>query len=82
MTGAGEFEPRFGDVLEDVLGWGVEYGDDDGPATVEGWDSLAQIRLVHALETAFDVRLPDAALLEEQTVGSLRRLVLGERPAA
>jgi acyl carrier protein len=44
---------------------------------VDGWDSLAQIRLVHELESRFDVRLPDAALLEQQTVGSLKALVLG-----
>ena len=31
---------------------------------------------MHALETRFDVRLPDAALLEEQSVGSLKTLVL------
>jgi acyl carrier protein len=69
------FERRFAEVIEDVLGWG-DYDDSDGPATIEGWNSLAQIRLVNALETAFDVRLPDAALLEEQTVGSLKQLVV------
>jgi acyl carrier protein len=71
----GAFDRRFADVFEDVLGWG-DYEDSDGPATIEGWNSLAQIRLVNALETAFGIRLPDTALLEEQTVGSLKRLVL------
>jgi len=75
MSSQTDFDRAFHDVLEDVLGWGVEYTDADSPATVEGWDSLAQIRLVNALETAFSVRLPDSALLEEQTVGSLRQLV-------
>lgn len=75
MSSQVEFDRLFHDVLEDVLGWGATYGDADGPATVEGWDSLAQIRLVNALETAFGVRLPDSALLEEQTVGSLKHLV-------
>lgn len=75
MSGSTSLDGIFQDVLEDILGWGASYADSDGPATVAGWDSLAQIRLVHALETAFDVRLPDAALLEEQTVGSLKRLV-------
>lgn len=71
-----EFERDFRAVFEDVFGWGVELLDADGPATVEEWDSLAQIRLVHELETRFGVRLPDSALLEEQSVGSLRALVL------
>jgi acyl carrier protein len=75
VSSQAQFDRVFHDVLEDVLGWGVVYTDADGPTTVEGWDSLAQIRLVNALETAFDVRLPDSALLEEQTVGSLKELV-------
>jgi acyl carrier protein len=70
-----EFDGTFNDVLEDILGWGLELGDDDGPGTIEEWDSLAQVRLVHALETSFGVRLPDAALLEMQTVASLKQLV-------
>jgi acyl carrier protein len=75
MTADARFEEEFREAFEEVLGWGVEVGDDDGPGTVDGWDSLAHIRLVHELETRFDVRLPDEALLEQQSVGSLRRLV-------
>jgi acyl carrier protein len=81
MSSEASFDAAFQDILEDVLGWGSTYADDDGPATVADWDSLAQIRLVHALETRFEVRLPDNALLEEQTVGSLKQLV-GERRVA
>ena len=72
---AQEFDVTFRDVLEDVLGWDLELGEDDGPGTIEEWDSLAQVRLVHMLETRFGVRLPDEALLEEQTVASLKQLV-------
>ena len=75
-----DFDVTFHDVLEDIFGWDLELGDDDGPGSVEEWDSLAQVRLVHMLETRFGVRLPDAALLEEQTVSSLKRLV-GEQLA-
>jgi acyl carrier protein len=70
------FERTFDEVLEEILGWDLELEDDDSPQTVQGWDSLAQIRLVHELETRFGVRLPDEALLEEQSVGSLKALVL------
>jgi len=72
---AQEFDVTFRDVLEDVLGWDLELGEDDGPGTIEEWDSLAQVRLVHMLETRFGVRLPDEALLEEQTVASLKQFV-------
>jgi len=75
MIGSYAFDRAFRDVLEDVLGWQLELSDDDGPATVEAWSSLSQIRLVHALETRFEVRLPDSALLEQQTVGSLKAVV-------
>jgi acyl carrier protein len=71
-----QFERDFQSVFEDVFGWGIEIGDQDGPATIEEWDSLAQIRLVHELESRFGVRLPDTALLEEQSMGSLKALVL------
>lgn len=76
MSAPTAFDRIFADILEDVLGWGTTYADSDGPNTLEAWDSLSQIRLVNALETAFAVRLPDAALLEPQTVGSLKRLVV------
>jgi acyl carrier protein len=71
-----KLEQGFQAVFEDIFGWGIEISEDDGPATIEGWDSLAQIRLVHELEGRFGVRLPDEALLEEQSVGSLKALVI------
>ena len=70
------FDTAFAEVFEDIFGWDVELTEDDSPATIETWDSLVHIRLVHALETRFDVRLPDSALLEVQTMGSLKRLTL------
>ena len=75
MSTTQDFDTQFNEVLEDVLGWDVEVRDEDGPGTVDGWDSLSHVRLVHALETRFDVRLPDDALLGEQTAASLRQLV-------
>lgn len=76
MNADDRLQRTFEEVFEEVLGWGVEVGDDDSPSTVDGWDSLAQIRIVHELETRFDVRLPDEALLEAQSVGALKQLVL------
>lgn len=74
MSGT-DFDAAFEDVLQDVLGWDVTFDDHDGPHTLEVWDSLMQVRLVHELETRFGVSLPDEALLGEQSVGSLRALV-------
>ncbi len=75
MSVAQDFDRIFDEVLEDILGWDLAIGDDDGSGTVEGWDSLSHVRLIHALETRFAIRLPDAALLDEPTAGSLKRLV-------
>lgn len=75
MIEDGQFDSTFREVFEDVLGWGIEISDEDRPGTLAGWDSLANIRIVHELETRFSVRLPDDALLEEQSVGSLKTLV-------
>jgi acyl carrier protein len=82
MTEDSRFERIFREAFEEVLGWDIEISDEDRPGTIDGWDSLAQIRIVHELETRFAVRLPDEALLEEQSVASLRRLVLDGAPAA
>jgi acyl carrier protein len=82
MTDAEQLDRIFTEVFEEVLGWDVQVEDDDRPSTVEGWDSLAQIRIVHELETRFGVRLPDDALLEEQSVSALKQLVLDSAAAA
>jgi acyl carrier protein len=70
-----DFDQAFADVLEEILGWDIGLSDHDGPGTVEGWDSLSHVRVIHALESRFDVRLPDEALLGEQTAGSLKQLI-------
>jgi acyl carrier protein len=75
MSATKDFDQSFDEVLEDILGWDLDIGDGDGPGTVDGWDSLSHVRLIHALETRFAVRLPDDALLGEQTAGSLKQLV-------
>ena len=35
-----EFDSAYGAVLEDILGWGLELREEDGPGTLEAWDSV------------------------------------------
>ncbi|EFC84739.1 acyl carrier protein [Parafrankia sp. EUN1f] len=42
---------------------------------VPGWDSLAHINLIYALETEFDVRIPDERLASFSNVGELRACI-------
>ncbi len=70
------FDTAFNEIFEDVLGGPAQVHDEDSPRTIEGWGSLAHIRLLNELESRFGVRLPDEALFDEQNVGSLKRMVL------
>lgn len=49
--------------------------DEDSPATVESWDSLAHINLVLSLEAEFDVSLPTDEAVEMLSVGSIRTIL-------
>jgi acyl carrier protein len=62
------------DVFRDV------FGDDDLVVTdettsndVPGWDSLANINLLFALEESFAVHFPDEVFSDFRNVGDLRR---------
>jgi acyl carrier protein len=61
----------------------VDVGDlaeDSSPDTVEQWDSLAAMRLVAAIEEAFDVRLSTTEIMKMRSIG-IARSVLANKGA-
>lgn len=48
---------------------------DDGPLTVRGWDSLGSLRLLLALEDAFDVSIAPEEMVRVRSVRDLEALV-------
>ncbi|MBB5953682.1 acyl carrier protein [Saccharothrix tamanrassetensis] len=67
---------RLREILVDLLDLDRELADTDGRHTVEDWNSLAHVRIVHALETEFAVRLPDWVLTADRiTVAELAKLI-------
>jgi len=45
------------------------------PADVPGWDSLAQVNVVFAIEEAFGIELGDEALSRFASIGELERQI-------
>lgn len=71
-----QLEQELDDILQDCLGVDCDLDDEEGRHSVEEWDSLAQVRIVHELESRFAMRLPASVLTDEAlTVGSIKALV-------
>lgn len=49
--------------------------DDLVAAHVDGWDSVAHVELIYAIEGEFGITFPADAILRHEDVGSLRRNV-------
>ncbi|WP_340318367.1 acyl carrier protein [Rhizorhabdus argentea] len=58
----------FRDIFDDD---DIVVGDDTTAADVEGWDSLTNIRLILAVETAFSIRLSAAQVSALAQLGDL-----------
>lgn len=58
----------FRDIFDDD---DIVIGDDTTAADVEGWDSLTNIRLILAVETAFSIRLSAAQVSALAQLGDL-----------
>lgn len=66
-------EERLRRVLEAVLGPSARHlADADGPGNVPGWDSVAHLNLILAVEMEFDVRFETSEIPELLSVGRLR----------
>ncbi len=46
---------------------------------VDGWDSLAHIRLIVAIEKSFGLRFSTAEISEIENVGQMTELILGKQ---
>jgi acyl carrier protein len=56
--------------------------DDASPQTVEGWDSLAHIELMLALEMEFGVPLPTEAIIDLVTLEAIEGFMRDHATAA
>lgn len=56
-------------------------GEDTNPSDVPGWDSLANITIVYALEDEFRVRFADGDLGTARSIGDLAERVAVARPS-
>lgn len=64
----GKLTELFRDIFDDD---DIFIGDDTTAADVEGWDSLTNIRLILAVETAFSIRLSAAQVSALAQLGDL-----------
>lgn len=71
--------PIFRDVLDDDE---LVISETTTALDVEGWDSLANIRIMVSIEKAFDVRFTAAEISNLKNVGALAELVLKKQANA
>ncbi|MBI3548917.1 MAG: acyl carrier protein [Elusimicrobia bacterium] len=60
---------------------GLPITDDDGPGTIDGWDSVGHIKLVAAIESAYRVKLRPNDVIRIGKLSDIKR-ILKEKGAA
>jgi len=65
----------FQDVFSDEI---TVLRDQDGMATISGWDSAGHLNLIMALEAEYDVEFDTQEMAELTTVGSIRQRLNGQ----
>jgi len=69
-------DDRITAVFQEVFSTdGIQLSDGTTFADVPGWDSLAHVKLISALETEFDTRFTVRDVVKMSTVGAIRRAV-------
>jgi len=60
------------DVFRDVFDdYSIDLSTDTGPDDIEGWDSLAQVKLILMIQDEFGIQLEPEDAGEMQTVGNI-----------
>lgn len=78
-----DIDGRLTDVFRTVLNdHQVQLTDATTASDVEGWDSVAHINLIFAVEEEFGIRLSTADLSALNSVGDLARAIHGQLNAA
>ncbi len=71
-----ELQPIFQDVFDDET---LVITDETTAADIEDWDSLAQIRLVVAIEKQFGIKFAFGELQNTSNVGEMIKLIQKKR---
>jgi len=72
---------RISALFASVVGMTPTRGEATLPQDVSGWDSLAHIRFVYAIEREFGCELPEEFLVAGKPLGEFAAAVLGAQGA-
>lgn len=62
-------------IFREVLNYRGELVDDLNPSSVSGWDSVAHIALVEAMESRFDINLTTEEMVEMNSVLKIKDIL-------
>lgn len=63
------------EIVRRIFGLATQPSLEDGPDTLAEWDSLGSLKLLLALEEAFDITLPEDRMRSVRSVGELARTI-------
>ncbi|MEG8183843.1 acyl carrier protein [Nocardia terpenica] len=72
---------RLLEVFATVVGEPAAFGPETARGDMDVWDSLAQVRLVYAVERAFGVELPERLLTSEVSLADFAAAVAAAQRA-
>lgn len=67
-----ELQPIFRDIFDDET---ISVNEQTTAADIEDWDSLAQIRLIVAIEKHFRIKFATADIVDLENVGDMVKLI-------
>lgn len=76
-----DLDTRLQAIFREAIGPHVELRDDLTADATDGWDSLAHVNLIFAIEEDFSVRFGPEEMAEVANVGELKELIRGKLAA-